>query len=113
MTDTRQVDVINPHFKVPFNFGGLNGGAFVNDQDSFEDLHDCMLAIVAFPVGSRQELPEFGSPDMSFNRDPGVVPTQLKTAISQWEPRPNATVDGQQIITDDMIVSAMAHTRMP
>lgn len=113
MPDTRQQDVINPHFSVPFSFGGLNGGAFVNDQDSFEDLHDCMLAIVAFPVGSRQELPEFGAPDLSFNRDASVVPVQLRSAIAQWEPRPNATIDGQQVITDDMIISAMANTKMP
>ncbi|HEY7415883.1 MAG TPA: hypothetical protein VH593_11870 [Ktedonobacteraceae bacterium] len=113
MTDTRQIDVVTPHFRVPFSFGGLNGGAFVNDQDSFEDLHDCMLAIVAFPVGSRQELPEFGSPDYSFIRDTTAVPTQLRSAIAQWEPRPNATVDGQQIISDDMIMAAMANTKMP
>ncbi len=33
MAATRQIDVQNPHFSLPFRFGGINGAAFVNEQE--------------------------------------------------------------------------------
>jgi len=110
MSESRQKDVKNPHFQVPFRFGGINGGAFMNDQDTFDDIRDCIKTIIAYPIGSRQELPTFGSPDVTFQVDTGRIPVKLKSAIALWEPRPATALTGQQGITDEMLVGILTKT---
>lgn len=103
MASYRQQDVRNPHFQLPFRFGGINGGAFVNEQDSTDDIIDCIKAIIAFPIGSRQDLPTFGVPDLLFKRVDDQVISQVQLAIARWEVRAAITVDGEQVITDELI----------
>jgi phage baseplate assembly protein W len=77
-----------PHFALPFRF--VDGRAVVNEQDSYEDVRDCVRAIVSFPQGSRIELPEFGIPDQTF-RENGVDAASVRAAVQRWEPRADAT----------------------
>lgn len=93
MPSVRQVDVVTPHFSLPFRFGGLNGAAFVNEQDSEDDLLDCVKCIIAYPQGSRVDSPDFGTPELAFRQTPGETMTLLHEALAQWEPRVDAVIE--------------------
>lgn len=75
----------------------------MNEQDSSEDVVDCIKAIVAFPIGSRQELPDFGIPDVVFEMRVGNIPMQLKNAITLWEERAAIDVEGEPLVSDELI----------
>lgn len=107
MTSFRQREVQNPHFQLPFRLGAVNGGAFVNEQDSVDDVIDCIKAIIAFPIGSRQDLPTFGSPDLLFRKVTNQAISQMQQAIVRWENRAAIVVDGQPIVTDELIQKIM------
>lgn len=77
-----------PHFALPFRF--VNGRAVVNEQDSPDDVADCVVAIVSCPLGSRVEAPDFGAPDQTFAQT--VDRQQLAAAIRHWEPRAHPQV---------------------
>ena len=77
-----------PHFAYPFAFQNVNGQvqAAVVEQDSIEEILACVNAIVACPIGTRDELPGFGVPDVLFAQAP-LNPSTVVQAIVRWEPR--------------------------
>lgn len=104
MRTYRQQDVTTPHFRVPFQFGSINGGAYMNEQDTIEDYIDCIKTILAFPVGSLESNPEFGVPDVLFKENMGSIPEELKDAITFWEDRTNVDLDGAESLDLDALV---------
>jgi phage baseplate assembly protein W len=84
------VDV--PHFRFPFAIGA--GGTFeVIEQDSEDDIGQCVQVLLSTEVGSRVELPEYGIEDPTFTTridTPGII-----SAIQDWEPRADVTMDEQ------------------
>lgn len=92
MPEYRQFEVNDPHWSVPFRFGGLNGAAFVNEQDSDEDITDCMKVIIAYPIGVREDLPHFGVPDLLFRQTNISIASHLWASIVLWEPRADPDV---------------------
>lgn len=105
MTTIRQNDVQTPHFSLPFRFGGRNGCAFVNEQDTTDDYVDCIKAILAYPIGSREDLPQFGSPDIVFRELGRDTVAKLIGAVVRWEPR--VDIDGDIRQTFDELVQQM------
>lgn len=55
-------------------------------QDGGEDLRQCVLAILATPVGWRVELPEFGTPSQAF-RIGGADLAEVERCIRLWDDR--------------------------
>ena len=57
---------------------------------SIEDVAQCVAVVLATPVGSRVEVPEFGSPRPEFVGPdlPGMV-----AAVDEWEPRASLSVE--------------------
>lgn len=73
-----------PHFSMPFRFQG--GAAVAVEQDSIEEIGDCVANICRYTVGDRPEKPAFGAPPLLFvegGPDPGL----LAAAIAPQEPR--------------------------
>lgn len=73
-------------FDLPFR---VEAGAVVEvDQDSIEDIDNCVKAIVRTPVGSHLDDLDLGIPDLAF-RSVGPNPTaqQFLSAIEAREPR--------------------------
>lgn len=90
----RQSDVGVPHFKVPFQFGGLNGGALMNEQDTSEDVSDCVKTFLAYPVEFRDDLPDFGTPDMVFRMVTTTpIIDRIAGLLKDWEPRADILTD--------------------
>lgn len=77
-----------PHLAVPF---GLNadGSAAVVDQDSAEDVSQCVRMLLGTVAGSRIAVPDYGIPDPTFG---GVDAAVIEAAVAEWEPRASVTV---------------------
>jgi phage baseplate assembly protein W len=92
--NTSSTDVVNPHFKLPFRWGS-NGHAEVVEQDSPEDVTQCVYAILNTPVGHRLEIPAFGVRKAVLEEN-GPSLAMLEAALHEWEPRASYSLtDGQ------------------
>jgi len=112
MAATRQIDVQNPHFSLPFRFGGINGAAFVNEQDTTEDIVDCVKAVLSYPIGSNEALPGFGIPDLLFRqRSATDIASSLQKSLRQWEPRSDSFVREFPIAYDELIRKLIVSVR--
>jgi hypothetical protein len=76
-----------PHFAIPFRFKVLPQGsaATVHEQDTFEEVRDCVAAIVRYTRGQRPEAPEFGITPVEFTQ--GIDFPKLLQEIEENEPR--------------------------
>ena len=84
----------SPHFAIPFKIGIVGHGtptALVTEQDSSEEIMDCVEVILRYEQGYRIEKPTFGVPDQTF-AEPGPDPIRMNEAISQWEPRAETVI---------------------
>lgn len=79
-----------PHFDRPFRLSGTRFA--VVEQDSDEELSNAAWAIASTEIGSRDEAPEFGVPDLAF-LDPETVTSAVVSAVRRWEPRLDAEAD--------------------
>lgn len=86
-----------PHFDIPFKINGVRG-ALVVEQDSEDEIMNCLETILRYQKGQRPEQPEFGVPDVVFS-EPTVDVTRIQEALIEWEPRVEAKVN-QPIVTD-------------
>lgn len=84
-----------PKLKVPLEMG--EGGFSVVEQDSEDEIAQCVYAIQATPRGSRIEEPDFGITDPTFEQG-GMDLGESLLAISTWEPR--AEVASEQELED-------------
>lgn len=82
-----------PHFRTPFQIVG--SAALVVEQDSSQEVEQCVEAILRTTTGSRLDNPKFGVPDRTFTeiKDNG----DWRKAIAEFEPR------AQYTLTDDDI----------
>jgi phage baseplate assembly protein W len=83
------IEVTIGHFDYPFTLTA--DGAAVVEQDSVAEVYACVQAIVACPVGARQDLPSFGIPYPEFVNAP-VNPSGIRNALAQWEDRAETTI---------------------
>lgn len=75
-----------PHLRVPIVF--VNGQAEVVEQDTTEEVLECCKNILRYPIGFRDDLPEFGSPDLLFGEiAAGAATEPVRAALETWEPR--------------------------
>jgi hypothetical protein len=79
-----------PHFDLPFQLGP--NGANVVEQDTIEDVANCVIAISITHVGWRAEAPTFGVPDLAMRRIP-IGANDINDWISNQEPRAILTVE--------------------
>lgn len=74
-----------PHFDYPFRFG-RDGHVATVEQDSPDEVRNCVIAILLTEAGARLDLPEFGRPPVVFE-DTRTIPAGIEAALSRWEPR--------------------------
>jgi len=80
-----------PHIKLPMS---VFGGRFrAVEQDTTDEIMQCVKAVISTVVGQREELPEFGLPsDITFSMK-DVNPSVIETALNEWEGRAQATLE--------------------
>lgn len=89
-----------PHFALPFRFA--NPQAAVNEQDSLDEIADCVYAILVCPAGFRVELPTFGLVDPTFS-SPGPDLDEIRETIETWEERAGLLLDSEIDALDELI----------
>lgn len=76
-----------PHFTVPFQLDPATGYIEVVEQDTEQDIQQCVVALLRTEIDSRLELPDYGIPPVLFVEridNSGII-----TAINKWEKRAN------------------------
>lgn len=89
-----------PHFDLPFR---LVGSSFATvEQDSIDDVANCVEAILRTRVGYRTWVPEFGSPEYVLKRSPFGT-EDVMAIISAQEPRAEMMVQESIDSYDELI----------
>jgi phage baseplate assembly protein W len=103
-------DVVIPHFDYPFQFNA-NGRVQVVEQDSEDDIINCVVALIKTPLGFREDLPDYGVADIIFG-DGALDTEQIHTAISMWEERADVILTESNITVDQLVryVSVMVNS---
>jgi phage baseplate assembly protein W len=72
-----------PHFAFPFRLE--NGSVAVQEQDTTDEVAQCVQVLLATPLGERDEQPDYGITDPTFQAD--IDQQEILTAVAEWEPR--------------------------
>lgn len=94
---------IIPHFAVPLRLDGSGRFAAV-EQDSGDEIAQCVAVVMATPAGSRLEVPDFGIPRYEFHT-PNAA--EIVAAVAEWEPRADLELDVVQGLGDDLSVAVI------
>ncbi len=81
-----------PHLAIPLTLGP-GGQLAVNEQDTLDDVAQCVQVLLETTAGSRIEEPSYGVPDLTFRTS--LTLADVEAAIDEWEPR--ATVELAEI----------------
>jgi phage baseplate assembly protein W len=98
-----------PHFSLPLRY--VNGSAQVNEQDSNDDVADCVYAVCVTNPGDRAELPDFGLVDPAFGQEP-LNASAVQNQIAQWEPRAPVLIEMAPDRYDQSIVNAKVNVEL-
>lgn len=96
------VPVVVPHFNLPFSFVG--GSVPVVEQDTLDDVANCVEAIIRTPYGFRvyDNTPDFGIFDPVFEVQP--VDTELiRTTVMSQESRADLVLSERTDFYDNLI----------
>jgi hypothetical protein len=91
---------IVPHFDLPFRF--RFGEAVTVEQDSIEDVGNCVFTIVSVHTGWREEVPSFGIPDQVF-RKTGRGVEELYALVTSQEQRAEVIMHDSTDRFDDLV----------
>lgn len=88
-----------PHLKVPFS---LSGSSFATvEQDSPEEIEQCVLACVSTIVGTRIDALDYGIPDETFEQQGAKASVErIFAAVQVAEPRARLLGEAR---TEDLI----------
>lgn len=93
--------MFNPHFDIPFRLTS-GGSAALVEQNTFEDITNCVEVIVRTPLGFRDDAPEFGFPDLALLQQP-IVTKDLIELIEAQEPRASILMTEHPDYLDNLI----------
>ena len=85
-----------PHFAFPFRIDA-SGAAAVVDQDSAEDITQCVKVLFSTTVGERIEVPTYGIPMQAFATVASEDTSALAAAVKKWEPRATARISSNVV----------------
>jgi phage baseplate assembly protein W len=85
---------MTPHLTVPFRVDS-SGSAAVVEQDSFDDISQCVRVLLLTRLGERIELPAYGVPDQVLTMEGNLDAGDITARIETWEPRTKALVDSE------------------
>lgn len=86
-------DTILPKLRLPFRIVG--GKLATNEQDSAEDVAQCVETICRFEKGDLEDLPEFGITARELSLVTDIAPADTAAEIQKLEPRAAITATGE------------------
>jgi len=94
-----------PHFDLPFRVN--RGKVRVVEQDTYDDIFNCVHMAFKYFQGERLMIPTFGIPDMTFD----LQPLDLKFMIAEVEHHePRASLLMSQTV-EELVARVMAEVR--
>jgi phage baseplate assembly protein W len=78
-------------------------GADVLEQDSIDEIAQCVQMLVSTNLATRIELPDYGIPDQTFVADPQVNTAVIRSQCATWEPRAEVTLSSTPDQFDELI----------
>ncbi len=90
----------SPHFALPFRF--LDNRVAENEQDTLDDVVNCVEAVLRTVPRQRHMLPDFGLEDMAFFVQP-VQTAPIVEACAIWEPRALVLAEEYPDLLDGLI----------
>lgn len=91
--------IVTPHFDLPFRIGTKTAEV---QQDTIEDVTNCVEVCVRTHIGRRKELPEFGIEDLTL-RDQPIRMADVLRRVTENEPRAVVLIDQHPDALDDLI----------
>src|SRR5438105_3132804 len=95
-----------PHFDLPFRWAS-NGHAAEAEQDSLEDVTNCVQAILSTTIGQRMEAPGLGVVDPTFQKQP-INLAEIADALAEQEARATALLEQAPDKFDALIARVQA-----
>lgn len=92
--------VLVPRFKMPLSLGPT-GSFQVVEQDSVEDVVQCVEALLLTLEGQRLELPDYGIPDPVFSTTLPLA--EIQSRIEEWEPRAEILMQERPDLWEELI----------
>ena len=89
------VDV--PHFKFPFRLASSGTRVMVVEQDTQDEIMDCVEVLIRTEAGERIEAPEYGILDQTF-RERGVDLGYVLSVIEEFEDRASVQLEEEGIV---------------
>ena len=80
-----------PHLRFPLELDGV-GKLRVIEQDSLDDIEQCVLAILRCPLGLSDALPDMGLTYQPFYEG-GADVSEIQEQLATYEPRTDALVE--------------------
>lgn len=92
------------HFDLPFRL--IGGHAVETEQDSLEDVSNCVEAIVRTAIGQRIELTDFGIADQAFKTQPLPL-GEIVNRVIKYEPRASTFLGQHPDELDSLIADVL------
>lgn len=89
-----------PHFNFPFAIRGSS--VAVVEQDTLDDIYNCITVIILTHVGWRPEAPKFGVPDFTFLKQP-IGRDHILQILQTQEPRAALAIQESPDVFDELI----------
>jgi hypothetical protein len=96
-----------PHFDLPFRFGTSGRHAASVEQDSIDDVTNCVETLIRCPIDFRPEVPGYGTPDQTLQMAPVDSEFILSQAL-RWEPRASVLIEQSLDSVDYLITKLLA-----
>lgn len=96
-----------PHLALPFSIGA-GGRARTVEQDTLDDIAQCVQVLLTTVVGERVELPEYGIDDPTFLTRMDL--NEIRLAIEEWEPRAETLLFEEPDRFDELVRYIIAET---
>lgn len=98
-----------PHFKFPFSFTPDGARVQVTEQDSDDEVMDCLEVLLLTEQGERIELPDYGIQEQDFRLN-GIDAVAVTNSVHQWEPRASILLETSPI--EDLVQTNRLNFRL-
>lgn len=92
----------NPHIAWPFSLEASGRSLKYHEQDSDDEIFDCVEVILRTPIGVRIEIPDYGSRQQEF-ASPGARREELIAAVARWEERAELVIERNPDLLDELV----------
>ena len=90
-----------PHLRLPFRIGPT-GAAEVVEQDSYEEIAQCVEVLLTTRQGDRLAVADYGVPDQVFLNENEVSAASLASLVQKWEPRAVVALGSAPVTGDEL-----------